>query len=335
MQVHANAGDYCTVATIDDSGPLVAATTIQQAVGIGGANIRSDVKAIQQLLNRIAPKDGGPKIMLAEDGWIGERTNRAIHDFQQFHKTGNNTRVDPGGLTLARMNAVAGSRNPDAIHAARLARLAARMPELRSLARTALHTAEAARDHTLRGGPGFAGSERPYKLAQFHFALDRVSTPQQIIALEFIITTFHRVNTVLLSRTSPITGGTPFGTAVFEIDPLGKPWIAYSPTQRGDRKRPGRPDHSGKIYVCDRADALQDVKFLHVLLHELLHFVDDETQARVLTDHAKGARNFQLPHQLRMRNADSYALFGSHAHFGQQRLVASWQALAGSMPEDL
>jgi len=331
MQVHANAGDYCTVGLIGDGGPVVAASTIEKSVGIGGANLRSDVLAIQKLLNRIAPEDGGPAIMLGEDGWIGEKTNRAIHDFQRFHKTGTDTRVDPNGPTLAKMNAVAGGRNPASVRADRLLRTAAKMPELRALARTSLHTAELALDHLLRGGPDFAGSDRPHKLAQFHFALDRVVKPKQIAALKFIITTFRRVNTVLFDRPSPSTGGNPFGLAVFEINPLGKPWVAYSPTQRNDR--PGRKDHSGEIYLCDRADALHDDKFLRVLLHELLHFVDDETQSHVITDYAYADRCFQLPHELRMRNSDSYALFGSHAYFGHQRLVASAPRLAGKLPD--
>lgn len=333
MQVHANTGEYCTFGVIGDSGRMVAATTIRKSVGIGGANDRSDVLSIQKLLNKIAPGDGGPVTMVGEDGWIGEKTNRAIRDFQQFHRTGNDTRVDPGGRTLAKMNEVAGGRDPDTVRAARLKRTAVKMPELRALARTALHTAQLARDHALRGGPGFAGTDRPQRLAQFHFALDRIAESQAINALNFIVTTFNRVNTVLLRRPSPVTGGTPFGVSVFEIDPIGKPWVAYSPTQRGDR--PGRPDHSGKIYLCDKIDNYHDDKFLHVLLHELLHFIDDEIQARVITDYAYRDRCFQLPHELRMRNSDSYALFGSHAYLGRQRLEASQPPLAGKLPAEL
>ena len=328
MQVHANTGDFCTFGIIGDG--VEAATTIEKSVGIGGANVRSDVLSIQKLLNRISPDKGGPAIMLGEDGWIGVKTNTAIRDFQQFHKTGTDTRVDPGGATLAKMNAVAGGRDPDAVRAARLARVAAKMPELRSLVRTSLLTAQSARDHALRGGPGFAGSGRPYRLAEFHFALDRISKFQGIAALDFIITTFHRVNTVL-GRHSPITGGNPFGVAVFEIDPLGKPWTAYSPTERGHR--PEKVTHPNKIYLCDKVDALHDDKLLHVLLHELLHFVDTETMATVITDYAYREKCFRLPHELRMRNSDSYALFGSHAYFRRQRLVASQPSLAGSLPE--
>lgn len=46
-------------------------------------NLRADVKSIQSALNRFAPTDGGPLVLLKEDGIFGPKTNAAIFRFQQ------------------------------------------------------------------------------------------------------------------------------------------------------------------------------------------------------------------------------------------------------------
>ena len=75
-----------------------------RSVGLGGANLNDDVAKIQQLLNLIAPADGGAVPPLVEDGFIGKLTIAAIKRFQQQHKTASDSRVDPRGPTLKKMN---------------------------------------------------------------------------------------------------------------------------------------------------------------------------------------------------------------------------------------
>ncbi|HVQ20788.1 MAG TPA: peptidoglycan-binding domain-containing protein [Terrimicrobiaceae bacterium] len=58
---------------------------ISAPVGAGkkAKNIPDDVKAIQRALNRFTPLQGGPKELLKVDGWCGEKTLAAIHEFQK------------------------------------------------------------------------------------------------------------------------------------------------------------------------------------------------------------------------------------------------------------
>ena len=47
---------------------------IAASVGKGGANKKADVKLIQAFLNSTPPDEGGPTLLLAEDGLIGPKT---------------------------------------------------------------------------------------------------------------------------------------------------------------------------------------------------------------------------------------------------------------------
>src|SRR3546814_6726853 len=81
--------------------------TISASVGDGGANRNSDIRTIQEMLNRVPPSWGGPAPALAVDGLIGPKTIGAIRNFQQiqlgtiFNPDG---RVDPGRRTIGRLN---------------------------------------------------------------------------------------------------------------------------------------------------------------------------------------------------------------------------------------
>ena len=120
MQVRAHTENACVVYRFEGG---VSAWTIEKSVGVGGFNRKDDVLKIQQLLNKIAPGDGGPLPPLAEDGLAGPKTNGAIRAFQQFHRVASDGRVDPGGPTLKRMNEVP-KQGLAAQNAARLARTA-------------------------------------------------------------------------------------------------------------------------------------------------------------------------------------------------------------------
>lgn len=91
-------------------------TTITMPVGIGpkSRNLPSDVKAVQEILNRVSIADGGPSVPLKVDGIVGPKTSGAIEKFQlkQFGRAGADGRVDPSGQTLARLNQLATPTTP-------------------------------------------------------------------------------------------------------------------------------------------------------------------------------------------------------------------------------
>ena len=53
-------------------------TRISRSVGIGGANLSTDVRTIQALLDAIPALFGGPQPLLSIDGLAGPRTNGSI-----------------------------------------------------------------------------------------------------------------------------------------------------------------------------------------------------------------------------------------------------------------
>lgn len=332
MQVRAHTENACVVYRFEGG---VSAWTIEKSVGVGGFNRKDDVLKIQQLLNKIAPGDGGPLPPLAEDGLAGPKTNGAIRAFQQFHRVASDGRVDPGGPTLKRMNEVP-KQGLAAQNAARLARTAQAMPALLAMAQKAIRGAESAMDALSLGGSGLTPPTRPFEIADLYFAFGKQSQATTLSELRFIRTTFVRVKGVLASRISPLTGGNPFGVSIFTIDPLGKDWMAYSPMQLGDDRREIPEVHSGHVYLCSGLDhgVVPDL-FNHILMHELLHFVDDEAKERRIVDHGYRDKAMKLPHSLRMRNSDNYALFASHLHIGRTRLVASQPSLQPHVPANL
>jgi peptidoglycan hydrolase-like protein with peptidoglycan-binding domain len=82
------------------------AKNIVATVGRGGVNRTEDVRAIQELLNKVPEDAGGLRVKLIVDGICGSATRDAIHRFQvrQFGATGADGRVDPGGRTLRKLN---------------------------------------------------------------------------------------------------------------------------------------------------------------------------------------------------------------------------------------
>lgn len=329
MLVRANTGNACITYRFEGG---QSAWTIDKSVGQGGLNHKGDVLTIQRLLNLIEVSDGGPMVPLAEDGLVGPKTIGAIRGFQQFHHTGSDGRVDPNGPTLKKMNEVPKNRLAQQ-NASRLARTAQAMPDLVAMARKAQRTAEAAMDF-LRLGIG--SSKRAHELADLHFAFGRQAQGATIAELAFIRTTFVRAAGVLVSRASPLTGGNPFGVSIYTVNPLGRDWMAYSPMQLGDDNRDIPEVHSGHVYLCNRLDSgvVPDL-FAHILFHELIHFVDDESKERRIVDHGYREKAMKLPHSLRMHNSDNYALFASHIHFGRDRLIASQPSLRPHIPANL
>ncbi len=84
--------------------------TIKAPVGLGCVNWKSDVGAVQSLLNQTPESWGGPAVKLVEDGICGPKTIQAILQFQKHHFRGwfaPDSRVDPNGNSLFRLNQIA------------------------------------------------------------------------------------------------------------------------------------------------------------------------------------------------------------------------------------
>lgn len=333
MQILATTGDAC-ISCLLGQGAVVPATTIRKSVGVGGANQREDVLAIQKLLNSIEPQNGGPTDLLAEDGWVGPNTNGAIKRFQLHHKLGSDTRVDPDGPMLKKMNSQLKKPRYQQAAAARLARAARAMPDLIGMARQA----ELACDQAMMAiRAGSKATSLAYRRADLYFKFGQMADNLISEKLRFLRTTYVRVKNVLASPPSPVTGGNPFGVSVFTDDPRGLEHMAYVPTERTvDPKRRQHPDvHPGRVYLCIGIDSTVEDHFAHILFHEMVHFIDEETQARYIFDHGYRDDAMRLPHALRMHNSDNYALLASHIHFGRARLVASQPKLGPHVPQDL
>lgn len=81
--------------------------TISASVGEGGTNRSTDVRTIQEMLNKALPGWGGPTPKVAPDGICGPLTRAAIRRFQQVQLSTYfmpDGRVDPGKRTLRRLN---------------------------------------------------------------------------------------------------------------------------------------------------------------------------------------------------------------------------------------
>ncbi|QDV86697.1 peptidoglycan-binding domain-containing protein [Planctomycetes bacterium TBK1r] len=329
MKILANTGREC-VEHIFEGG--VSAWDIGASVGQGGRNDRDDVRTIQRLLNLIGPQDGGPVIALDEDGWIGPKTNKAILDFQRFQRTGSDGRVDPHGPTLKRMNEIPKHRMK-AQNAALLAKVVTAMPDLNQMSLKARRTIEGAIDY-VRLGEGLFTSKRNYELADLYFDFSKLSDSETLSELGLIRTTLRRAYAALQVPPISLTGSNPAGISIFTIDPLGKNYYAYVPRTETKKNKRSPGSDPAYIYVCQKMSKPVMDKFTHILMHELFHFIDDETFLYI-RDHCYREKIFNLTHKQRMRNADNYAVFTSHVHFGRERLLKSQPKLRPHIPVHL
>jgi peptidoglycan hydrolase-like protein with peptidoglycan-binding domain len=80
---------------------------IGKSVGLGGANVKTDVQLVQSLLNLVAPIALAPKPLLNIDGLVGPLTIGAIKQFQSRTLGLSDGRVDPGGPTFGRLSVLA------------------------------------------------------------------------------------------------------------------------------------------------------------------------------------------------------------------------------------
>ena len=86
---------------------------ITRSVGAGGVNIVADVTEIQRLLNLVPVAKGGAAPPFVVFGTCDPATRSAILRFQKAQVPAfADGRIDPGGPTLAKLNALAAASGP-------------------------------------------------------------------------------------------------------------------------------------------------------------------------------------------------------------------------------
>ena len=84
---------------IGTSADIITDKPISGPVGAGHGK-PDDIRTVQRLLNALLPPEGGPDLVLAEDGICGPKTQAAINKHQKFAVGFVDGRIDPQGKTI-------------------------------------------------------------------------------------------------------------------------------------------------------------------------------------------------------------------------------------------
>jgi hypothetical protein len=323
-------------------GPETPSVSIAKSVGRYGVNWAADVRAVQAALNRLPTQFGGPFPKLAVDGDAGPKTKAAIDAFQLKQFGWKDGLIEVGGPTITRLAELAGGFGPVAGnglgHAAapaapasdpnredrirfRLERAKAALPFLK---RAALDAIAAIKDAMTYVNNDFIADidhlqwRDHYRIADTYFAFGTQPAAQTLTDLRFIELMCRRVATQIMIRLGDLYG-VPFGPPLFAIDPTDSPFFAITSYKYSQAPLPPGilPN---VIYLCDPIDQLEPDAFRWVLCHEMFHYVDDETASNHIGDHGYAGKALEIPHALRLRNAENFALFTMHAAIGRPRV---------------
>jgi hypothetical protein len=139
---------------------------ITRSVGAGGVNVIADVTEIQRLLNLVPVAQGGASPPFTVFGTCDAATRAAILRFQKAQVPAfADGRIDPGGPTLTKLNALAAASGPTGS--------LADVTRARGIAKMWLHTVE----------PSITG---------FMFSVGKGLDPKQAPSLGFIEDAFHK-----------------------------------------------------------------------------------------------------------------------------------------------
>ena len=86
----------CHIVTSED---VITDKPISGPVGAGHGK-PDDIRMVQRFLNALLPIEGGPDLILAEDGICGPKTQAAINKYQKFAVGFVDGRIDPQGKTI-------------------------------------------------------------------------------------------------------------------------------------------------------------------------------------------------------------------------------------------
>ncbi len=304
---------------------------IVKSVGIKGVNQNPDVRTIQQALNDVPPGQGRPNVTLKVDGICGPHTKDSIQSFQvkHFGWKGADGRVDPYYKTIAKLNEVtSGGGRTVGIGSDqnRIQRVTAMLNETLSTIRSAranLLGALPVVDSPETSSPISAfGRAELMRKANAHFRIDDHPSPKRRGTIEQATRIYDRMLDVFARP------GGLWGPAIFEIDPLHQPSIAYTfgggyfsggrfETIRGTQLR------RDSIYLCDLLDLQGNDWFVISIVHELSHFCGGLTgSAEHIRDHAYGWYDAPKMKALKasqlLFNATSYSNFAFDTKFSRR-----------------
>lgn len=286
--------------------------------GFKAKNLDRDVRTIQTALNKIKGSQGGPKIPLVVDGKCGNKTNKAIWDFQfhHFKIKGADGVIEPGKQTIQRINQLLFSNLP--VDPSVNLEIRAKVLQHLSIVARATHAAQTSL--LLATSPTGAidlGQSRANDRVDRHFGLNTLSPAARSREVGNILGVFKMYSAVLLMPGS-------LGAGAFEADPTGDPRVAFTfgngffLTGQTD---PARNIPLDRIFLGRRAFfAINDPEFCSfIMLHEMAHFVGFPG-GEVIGDNGRGWFTDQeigrLSANQRLRNADSYAGFADECRTG-------------------
>src|SRR5262245_11639963 len=173
-------------------------------VGPGCPNRRDDVLVVQSLLNVAYARIRVPSRTIAVDGILGSETHAALLHFQRAQNGVADGRVEPGGRTLARLNAVAAGP-PRSADTARGASAPSDLGLALDAASLARYWAGAGRAHLEPLLEGSRTGREPRSVRRFatvntHFHLDRDATGAHA-AITRLIDVFDHIEQVLAGAT--------------------------------------------------------------------------------------------------------------------------------------
>lgn len=284
--------------------------------GFKAKNLKSDVRTIQESLNKISPLNGGPKVPLAVDGICGPKTNKAIFDFQfkQFEAKGADTLIEPGKQTIQRINQILFSNLPvdPSVNVIIRAKLVSHL----DIVARAIQAAQANLMLALVPGGGLFGGPANDRVNR-HFALDKLNPAKREPTIRNILQVFNKYQECLLLPLELDLGF--LGAGAFVADKTGDPRIAFAFPNGFFRKGeidPARNIPRDRIHLGRRAFfALTDSEFCaFIMLHEMAHFVGFPDRS-FIRDNGRGwftdSTISALSVEERLHNADSYATFAT------------------------
>jgi hypothetical protein len=321
----------CHILTSED---IITDRPISGPVGAGHGK-PDDIRMVQRFLNALLPAEGGPDLVLAEDGICGPRTQAAINKYQKFAVGFVDGRIDPQGKTIRALTGfIVGSPTvPQGILGQNEAgQPAANTPNARvpPIFETVFAILDA--QQILR--------ELEPRLNLLRFRLTRVTPPMQgllnkhfaagndtvksidIAHISTVLANLHfflaranafgllPVNNVLLFDEAP--GAEKIGAAytVFGGDKLSTDefTIVFDEVSRRPKKLHGQSIWLTRLYADEKTKNLRQ----HVLLHEFCHFVGpSQFSPGTLVDKAyiQDEQFHFLSKFERLHNASTLALF--------------------------
>lgn len=316
----------------------------ERSVGAGGINAKADTLMVQQLLNSVPREEGGPDLLLAEDGLIGPKTQAAINKFQKKVLSKPDGRIDPGGPTIKALSGVI--CDSPAVPPGRLG-LVAQPNQISGGPPAPVSATSATRAKVLANGNRVLKELEP-RLALLRFKLTRQLPSTVAFCNKHFATGNSKVTSAEIGFINGLVGATHFHVArpsatgvlpiknVIEFDPRGD--ISGYTVHGGDKLSTKEfqiyVDDKGKPYKLPGNTVFLTSKFalktgfdMHwVVLHEMAHFVGPRAGTGIeIDDHggtyATSPKLLKLTKFQKLHNAEVISLFMLEACVGTANIV--------------